>query len=95
MGTRDGSGGEICIGSFDGRFSSARDAAASTTASTVAGVRFEAIRAVWIALDSDHRKNDDSRGLGSGVDIFASATVAYLVGKLDDFAHFSPLSAPT
>jgi len=76
------------IGTVDGRFGSARDAAAAAAAGAVAGVWFEAVR---IALDPDHRKNDNRRRFGICVDIAATRT-SRIVGKLDDFAHFSPLS---
>jgi len=42
--------------------------------------------AVGSAVDTDHRKNDDGRGLGVRVDIFGAARTQ-LVGKSDDLAH--------
>src|SRR5215475_539537 len=42
--------------------------------------------AVGSAVDADHRKNNDGRGLGIRVDIFAAARTQ-LVGKSDDLAH--------
>jgi hypothetical protein len=73
---------------------SAGSAAAAATARAIAGLGLEPVIAVRIAVDSDHRENDDSRGFSLCVDIPAGPRVSRLVGKSDDFAHFSPLSAP-
>src|ERR1017187_6645919 len=76
-----------------GRLSSARDAAAAAAPRCIAGIRFEAVGAVRVTLDADHRKNDDGRGFRIGVDIFAAARTARFVGKSDNFAHCNPLAA--
>jgi hypothetical protein len=69
---------------------STRDAAAAATTGAVAGIRFKTIGAVWIALDTDHRKDDDSSRFRIGIDISADAPVARLVRKSDYFAHAVP-----
>src|SRR4029077_13583602 len=72
---------------------SARGPATTSASRVVAAVGLETVRAVWSAIDADHRKNDDSRGLGVRVDIFAAARTQ-LVGKSNDLAHCnSPLTA--
>jgi hypothetical protein len=73
---------------------SARKTAATATASAP-GLRFETVRSVRIAVNAYHRQYDDRGGFGRGVDKFAAARKARLVGKTDDFAHFSaPLTDP-
>ncbi|HLF22936.1 MAG TPA: hypothetical protein VI565_03365 [Burkholderiales bacterium] len=74
-----------------GRSGSARDTAAAAAARTVTAVRFETVGPVRTAVDADHRQNDDGRRFGGGVDISAAARIAGFIGKLDDFAHCSPL----
>ncbi|MFZ0847290.1 MAG: hypothetical protein WAM62_16000 [Pseudolabrys sp.] len=92
---RGKSGRGKSIRAFERRAALARHTTAAAAAGTIAGVRFETIGTVWIAIDPDHRKDNNGRRLSIGIDISAAAPVARLVGKSDDFAHCSPLSAPT
>jgi hypothetical protein len=51
-------------------------------------------RAIRFPLDAYHWEDNHGGGFRFGIDISADAGAARLVGKLDDFAHCSPLSFP-
>jgi len=60
----------------------------------IAWFRRKAARAVRFPFDTYYREDNHGGGFGFGIDISAAAGAARLVGKLDDFAHCSPLSVP-
>jgi hypothetical protein len=68
---------------------SADGATTPAAAGAIAGVRFEPVRPVGVALDPDHRKNDDGRRLTMRIDVTAATHVSRLIGKSDDFTHFN------
>jgi hypothetical protein len=67
-------------------------AATAATPAMIAWLRLKTGRAVRFPLDAYHWEDNHGGGLCFGIDISADAGAARLVGKLDDFAHCSPLS---
>jgi hypothetical protein len=72
-----------------------RETTATTPTRPVTGLRLETVASVGIAVNADHRKDDDGRGYGIGVDVFAAASKTRLVGKPYNFAHYNPLFRST
>jgi len=68
-----------------------RETTTTATARPIAGLRLKAVAAVGIAVNADHRKDDDGRWFGARVDVFTAACKTRLVGKPDNFAHNNPL----
>src|SRR5690349_11494015 len=88
---RAGVGSELVIGR---RWApSACSTAAAAAPVIVSAVWLETVRAIGITIDSDNGENNHRRRLGICVDIFAAARTR-VVGKSNDFAHYSPPSAP-